>query len=68
MWELKFREKKIIINITIFAYCSNGCYIIYYRLKRGEAQEVEKRTGIPVAEGILPLVGHLPQIFKLVTN
>nr|XP_022328532.1 cytochrome P450 3A24-like [Crassostrea virginica] len=39
------------------------CLLLW--LKRGEAQEVEKRTGIPVAEGILPLVGHLPQIFKL---
>lgn len=36
------------------------------RLTRREVDEAERRTGIPAAGGALPLLGHLPQVFKLV--
>ncbi|XP_011417157.3 cytochrome P450 3A24 [Magallana gigas] len=34
-------------------------------LKRREAEKYEKMTGIPVPEGVLPLLGHLPRILKM---
>lgn len=45
-------------------------WLVYYlnslRLTRREVDDAERRTGIPAAGGTLPLLGHLPQVFKLV--
>uniref|UniRef100_A0A8W8KSM7 Uncharacterized protein n=1 Tax=Magallana gigas TaxID=29159 RepID=A0A8W8KSM7_MAGGI len=39
---------------------------LFLWLTRREVDEAERRTGIPAAGGALPLLGHLPQVFKLV--
>lgn len=38
---------------------------LFLWLTRREVDEAERRTGIPAAGGALPLLGHLPQVFKL---
>ncbi|XP_062566717.1 cytochrome P450 3A29-like isoform X2 [Saccostrea cucullata] len=34
-------------------------------LRRREAEDYQRRTGIPAPEGILPLIGHLYQVIKM---